>query len=144
MATAASTLDHSVFATSYQGLHTSWPCDQFLLNLRTIEKGPGREADSRAALLIHRIGYDCNFKHICQSDSQKVRSSDFAFSYLNMRNYIIYVIVYISMLWLSPYKNIIIYATFYYILTTMQHYKDDTMRSKRPCLRHGQHMKIYN
>ena len=40
-------------------------------------------------------------------------------------------------------KNFTIHATIYYTLTTMQHYDDDTMRSKRQCLPHGQHIKIY-
>ena len=40
--------------------------------------------------------------------------------------------------------NIKYYATFYYTLTTMQHYKDDAKRSKRLCLPHCQHMKIHN
>ena len=34
---------------------------------------------------------------------------------------------------LYQHKNFTIHATFYYTLTTMQHYEDDTMRSKRQC-----------
>ena len=72
MTTVAPNLDKSAYQTSFAGLRLSWPCDQFLLNLRTLEEGNEKETGSKAALLVHRIGYDCNFLHICESDKQKV------------------------------------------------------------------------
>jgi len=85
MTTVASNLDKSTYRTSFAGLHLSWPCDQFMLNLRTIEEGNDRETGSKAALLVHRIGYDCNFVHICESDKQKVTFAE-SFAPLNIKS----------------------------------------------------------
>jgi len=37
----------------------TWPCDLHLLNLRSIQNAKKAEPTDQAALLLHRVGYDC-------------------------------------------------------------------------------------
>ncbi len=60
------------YQTSYRGLKDSWPCNQFLLNLRTIEKAQNREPAKNAALLVHKKAYDCSFEHACEAEGNTV------------------------------------------------------------------------
>eukprot|EP00794_Sanderia_malayensis_P019543 gene19543-21475_t len=77
MMTSSPSLAPSQYDSSYQGLKTSWPCNQFLLNLRTIEEGKSAGKPARqSALLVHKMAYDCSFEHACTAESNSITFSD--------------------------------------------------------------------
>lgn len=57
----------------FAGLSRAFPCDIFLVNLRTIQKGTEPQPTSQAAMIVRRHGYDCSFPSECQTTSGKVR-----------------------------------------------------------------------
>lgn len=54
------------------GLTKPFPCDIFLLNLRTIQNGLKPEPTNEAALMLRRHGYDCSFPNWCKPSTGKV------------------------------------------------------------------------
>ena len=66
--------------SQFVGLTRPLPCDMFVVNLRTIQKGTEPEPTDEAALLLRRLGYDCSFPSWCKTTSGKVRRSESPFT----------------------------------------------------------------
>ena len=64
--------DTSTLRPEFAGLTRALPCDMFIVNLRTIQKGLEPEPTEQAALLLRRHGYDCSFPSWCRTTMGKV------------------------------------------------------------------------
>ena len=61
--------------SQFVGLTLPLPCDMFVVNLRTIQKGLDPEPTDKAALLLRRFGYDCSFPSWCKTTMGRVSHS---------------------------------------------------------------------
>ncbi|XP_028402374.1 alpha-mannosidase 2-like [Dendronephthya gigantea] len=75
----------STLTSIFAGLSRPLPCDMFVVNLRTIQKGVEPEPTDEAALLLRRHGYDCSFPTWCKTTSGKI-SFQRLFKDLEVRN----------------------------------------------------------
>lgn len=64
--------DTSTLRPEFAGLTRALPCDMFIVNLRTIQKGLEPEPTEQAALLLRRHGYDCSFPSWCRTTMGKI------------------------------------------------------------------------
>ena len=65
----------------YSALKKPFPCDMYLVNCRTVFKS--QPTVTEAALVLHRRGFDCGFKHFaeCELTNGQVCKSDVSYYY---------------------------------------------------------------
>ena len=68
--------------SSYSGLNVdSWPCDVHLVNLRSLTATESYAASDQAALILHRVGYECGlsshrlFQASCYANGYEVAAT---------------------------------------------------------------------
>ena len=54
---------------TFAGLQTPFPCDIFLVTMRSIQGGKEPRPSDEALMVLHRNGYDCNFVSSCSKQT---------------------------------------------------------------------------